>query len=115
MDIIKSLPVASLLSPGLADDLEVFFPEWLSTLLPFYNEARNGGILSEYMTFAGPDIITVTDTIRCFPSTAGTDSSDLTGRRCSGRVMVMNHPSMTRSACWTMYRGWTTREPPTMP
>ena len=49
MDIIKSLPVASLLSPGLADDLEVFFPEWLSTLLPFYNEARNGGDFAFHM------------------------------------------------------------------
>lgn len=45
MDIIKSLPVASLLSPGLADDLEVFFPEWLSTLLPFTTRPETAVIL----------------------------------------------------------------------
>lgn len=49
MNIIKSLPVASRLNPGLADDLEVFFPEWLSTLLTFYNEARSGGDFAFHM------------------------------------------------------------------
>ena len=111
MDIIKSLPVASRLTSGLADDLEVFFPEWLSTLLPFYNEARNGSDFAFHMmnTCGSGSSYTVGVYDFCrtrhyygngyhtlLSSTVGTDSSDLTGRRCSGRVMAMNHPSMTR-------------------
>ena len=66
MDIIKSLPVASLLSPGLADDLEVFFPEWLSTLLPFYNEARNGGDFAFHQARRiGTGLLSVAEKIPC--------------------------------------------------
>lgn len=43
MEIIRQLTVASKLDPRLVSDLEAFFPEWLESLLPFYNQAMDGG------------------------------------------------------------------------
>lgn len=43
MSFIKNIQVASKLEPQLADDLEAFFPIWLESLIPLYEQAKSGG------------------------------------------------------------------------